>query len=225
MPFPPHAPHLPVPLAGTDALPLRGTTLLVVEDSRYTCDALRLFCIRSGARMRRAETLAGGRAYLGSYHPNAVIVDLGLPDGPGEALIAELARTGPPTLGMSGDPDGEALARAAGAAGFLGKPLASLATFQKTVLTLLRSGSPAAPDQPAPAPEADPLAFRDDLARVAGLIGGPQRRYAAGFLRNLGRAAGDVALEAAAADAASDPGRAALARLVADRLARPDVVA
>lgn len=113
MPFPPNVPLLaagPPTVGSENALPFRGLTLLLVEDSRFTCDALRLICLRAGGRLRRAETLARAQAYLARFHPDLVIVDLGLPDGRGEALIAELAAGGLPVLGMSGDPDGRVAA-------------------------------------------------------------------------------------------------------------------
>ena len=56
------------PCAEAD-LPLQGITVLAVEDSRFACDALRLLCQRSGARLRRAETLEAARAHLGSTVP------------------------------------------------------------------------------------------------------------------------------------------------------------
>ena len=68
--------------------PLAGLTVLVVEDSRYACEAMRLLCQHSGARLRRADSLAAAARHLRVYRPDVLIVDLGLPDGPGEALIA-----------------------------------------------------------------------------------------------------------------------------------------
>ena len=38
--------------------PLLGTTILLVEDSRFVCDAMRLVSVHSGARLRHADTIA-----------------------------------------------------------------------------------------------------------------------------------------------------------------------
>ena len=67
-----------------------GLTVLVVEDSRFACEALRLLCMRSGARIRRADTLRAAYRHFRVYRPTVVVVDLGLPDGNGIDLIAEL---------------------------------------------------------------------------------------------------------------------------------------
>ena len=232
MPFPPDVPLFPAgppAIRPANALPFRGLTLLLVEDSRFTCDALRLICLRAGGRLRRAETLAGARAYLGRFRPDLAIVDLGLPDGRGEGLIAELVAQGLPVLGMSGDPDGRGAALAAGATGFVEKPIGAIAAFQ-TLIQGLVGRDPADPPgfgaMPPPDSVADPLAFQDDLRRASDLIGAGNASgadtgnagYAAGFLRSLGRAAGDTDLERAAADAGNALGRAALARLLDDRL-------
>jgi len=227
-------PPMPTP-AASDPRPLHGLTVLVVEDSRFACDALRRLCQRSGARLRRAETLRAARSHLKVYRPDVVIVDLGLPDGRGESLIRDLAlqvRRHAVILGSSGDPAGRAAALAAGAAGFLEKPIASLAAFQATILhhlpdraTRVTAPTPALDDPPADPPPADPLALRDDLARAADLIAAApdrnQRRYLTGFLAGLARITHDAALAQAAAgleDGAQ--GLAALAGLLSTRLAR-----
>ena len=99
----PFATHLPSPTA---ARPLLGLTVLVVEDSRFACEAMRLLCLRSGARIRRADCLRSARRHLQVYRPTIVVVDLGLPDGNGIDLISELAVSQPKVeavLAMSGD--------------------------------------------------------------------------------------------------------------------------
>lgn len=117
--------------------PLLGLTVLVVEDSRFASEALRLLCLRSGARIRRADCLSTARKHLRVYRPNVVIVDLGLPDGSGAELIGELSRATPRVnviLGMSGDSGVQPTAIAAGADGFIEKPIEGLAAFQATIL-------------------------------------------------------------------------------------------
>jgi DNA-binding response OmpR family regulator len=216
-----------VPVAPTARLPLQGLTLLAVEDSRFASDALRLLSQRSGARLRRAESLEAAWAHLRVYRPDVIVVDLGLPDGRGETLIRRLAQGSPPgaarpvLLAISGDPAGRGAALAAGADGFLEKPVAGLRAFQAAILAHLT-------DHPALPPgeeevSADPLALHDDLAQAARALDAPDaaaRRYLAGFLGGLARQTQDEALSAASA-ALTEPGFRldALSRLLQDRLA------
>lgn len=223
MPFPPDSPTLPRAANPLSGLPLRGVTLLAVEDSRYAADALRLICQQAGARLRRVESLAAARAHLAVYRPDVAIVDLGLPDGCGADLIAEFAAQGLPVLAISGAPEGRERALDAGAVAFLEKPMPSVAGFLRLIRQLVAGvgAEPAAPDIAPPA--ADPLALRDDLARAAALVAGEDGAtpYVAGFVRSLARAAGDPALEAAALQASAAGGRLVLSHLIAERLDRP----
>jgi len=221
-------------------LPGRGTTILAVEDSRFACEALRLMCQRSGARLRRAETLAAARAHLRLYRPDVVIVDLGLPDGRGDVLIRDLVLTAPRPLvilGSSGLASGRATALAAGADGFLDKPVDSLATFQRAVFGTaevgsridIAGGAVAGPGlacaEEGPVQIPDTLALRDDLVLAAeGLASMPDagtRRYLAGFVQGLARMARDPGLAAAAERcAAPDAGVESLQQVIAARLAQ-----
>jgi len=85
--------------------PLLGLTVLLVEDSRYFADAVRLMSIRSGARLRRADCLASARKHIKIYRPDVVLVDLGLPDGRGQEFIKEIANSpgASPVIAMSGE--------------------------------------------------------------------------------------------------------------------------
>ena len=195
----------------TAALPLLGQTVLVVEDSRFASEALRLMCLRSGARFRRADSLASAERHLRSFRPSVVIVDLGLPDGSGAELIATLAQSPAPVgvlLGTSGDDNARERALDAGADGFLDKPFAGLAAFQTAVLAHVPRTA-----WPAPAtvesevdtsrdPTPDAPAFRDDIAHIAALLerdrDGPTLDYVAQFVSALARVAEDSPLEVAA---------------------------
>ena len=194
-------------------LPLRGITILAVEDSRFASEALRLMCRRLGARLRRAESILAARSHLKLYRPTLVIVDLGLPDGRGEALIREIVMKGagaPVVLGSSADPTGRASALAAGAEGFLDKPLESFAAFHASLLRHLPDHVTAVADPDAPLIP-DHLALRDDFARAAalieaGLATGPDaesQSYLSRFVTGVARHAHDTALAEAAEQAAT----------------------
>lgn len=121
--------------------PLLGLTILLVEDSRYFSDAVRLMAIRSGARLRRADCLASARKHVRIYRPDAILVDLGLPDGSGQDFIKELSHgvSTPPIIAMSGATDRQShqAALQAGAVHYLQKPFFDLAAFQQTILSVV----------------------------------------------------------------------------------------
>ena len=196
----------------TSNRPLLGMTVLVVEDSRFTCEALRLMCLRSGARIRRADCLRSARRHLQVYRPSIAIIDVGLPDGSGAELIDELNRANPRVsviLGTSGDTEAEATAIAAGADGFLSKPLSSVAVFQQAILDNLpadrRPTGPRVLSEEEVDP--DPVAYRDDMTHVANLLDdhqeGPVLDYVVQFLGGVARSAEDGQLAAAASDLGS----------------------
>ncbi|WP_306153854.1 response regulator [Roseovarius sp. MMSF_3281] len=191
--------------------PLLGMTILVVEDSRYACEALRLMCLRSGARIRRADCLSSARRHLQVYRPSAVIVDHGLPDGSGLDLIAELNAATPRVgiiMGLSGDGFAASASVAAGADGFFEKPMVGLAAFQQALLDHLPSdrqpsGPRALSDEVI---EPDPVAFVDDMAHAAALLEdcgeGPMMDYLAQFLGGVAHLVEDGPLAQAASDLA-----------------------
>ncbi|MEX0286216.1 MAG: response regulator [Paracoccaceae bacterium] len=193
--------------------PLLGQTVLVVEDSRFVCDAIRLLCLRSGARIRRADCLKSARRHLQIYRPSVLIIDVGLPDGSGTDLIEEAVSTSPRVpvvLGCSGDTLSEGAALAAGADGFLSKPIVSLAGFQTTILSLLPADR--RPVGPYPVRDEvvhpDPVAYRDDMAHVAEVLTDAQDDktlgYVAQFLKGVAISAADHTLERAAIKLSED---------------------
>lgn len=220
--------------APTAKRPLLGMTVLAVEDSRYTSEALRLMCVRSGARIRRADCLRAARRHLQVYRPSVVIVDLGLPDGSGLDLIAELSRAAPRVgalIATSGEDDAETAALGAGADAFLAKPVGSLGNFQHVILSALpherKLAQPALVSDEIMQP--DHLAYRDDMHHVASLLedstDGPVLTYVAQFLGSLAVAARDDQLRAAAqalrVSGTSTPSHTEVARLraiVRDRI-------
>lgn len=189
--------------------PLLGLTVLLVEDSRFACEAVRLLCIRSGARIRRADSLANAKRHLAVYRPTVMIVDVGLPDGSGLHLIESVSQSTPRInviLGTSGDPDMHDAVLRAGANGFLDKPIGSIAAFQSAILAHL----PADRQPPGPrllsdevvAP--DRVAFHDDLSHVAEVLysraeGAGMVDYVTKFLRGVAQSAEDDDLQQAAA--------------------------
>jgi CheY-like chemotaxis protein len=188
--------------APTAQRPLMGLTVLLVEDSRFASEAVRLLCLRSGARIRRADSLQTAQRHLAVYRPSVALVDLGLPDGSGLDLIRSLAQAIPRiavVIGTSGDETARDAVLRAGADGFIAKPIDNLAAFQTAILQHLPAdrqppGPRALPDERV---EPDLIALRDDLSHVARLLGQPDPSRALPYVMQF---LGDVARNGKDAD-------------------------
>lgn len=222
--------------APTARRPLLGQTVLLVEDSRFASEAIRLMCLRSGSRIRRADSLATAQKHLAVYLPSVIVVDVGLPDGSGLALIKALAEASPRIdviIGTSGDATMASPVMNAGAHGFIEKPMESLAAFQTAILAHIpkdkQPPSPRAVDNERIKP--DLIAYQDDLTHVAQVLdgdaGGHTLDYVTQFLGGVARSAQDHDLDRAVTSlcrtrkAGRDPeqGVAALSQMVNSRLA------
>jgi len=198
--------ELPAMTKGKAQLPLLGLTILLVEDSRYCSEAVRLICLQSGARLRRADTLAAAHRHVATYRPSLVLIDIGLPDGSGLDLVKKLARqpaVAPVILVTSGDDPWLAtqMALRAGADGFLSKPLTNIREFQKSILKHFpeRAGvlsSRVVPLVPNVAP--DLLSVSEDIRQVCDLLTATtgdmdhaKLMYCAQFLRSVAEARDD----------------------------------
>lgn len=188
--------------------PFLGLTVLVVEDSRYASEAVRLMCLRSGARIRRADCIGSAERHLHVYRPSIAIVDLGLPDGSGLDLIARMHAMRPRVpvvLGTSGADSAVAQAEVmqAGGDGFLEKPITSLAHFQNAIMAHLPADICARMPRPVDggAITPDQIALREDLTHAIALLAleEPPVDYLRRFLFSVAISADDKALAGQAA--------------------------
>ena len=168
-------------------------------------------------------------------------MDIGLPDGNGLDLIARLSEHPQRIeviLATSGDDWAEQAALAAGADGFLAKPISSLAAFQEQVLRHLpaarRPMDPRMVNDAAIQP--DPTSYTEDLSHAASILAqqpsGAELDYVCQFLKGLCRSADDNELLGlvqrlnVARLRPKGPNRAlaALRGLLAARIANPDLL-
>ena len=206
--------------------------VLLVEDSLTAGEAVRLMCITSGARLRRADCMTRAPRHLRIYRPDVAIVDMGLPDGDGAELIAELAQANPRTqtiIGLSADPSRATAAMEAGADSFIEKPLNSVAGFQSAILMNLPHHRRPMDIRLLPdlAFEADQRALQEDLIHALELLNntkdGANSGYLAAFVTGVARTASDPTLEQAAEQYSTTQNpsdlRAALTDFLADKIA------
>ena len=220
---------LPRTLGASRTAPLRGTTILLVEDSLYTSEAVRLMSVRLGARIRRAQTLAAARMHVATYVPNVMIVDLGLPDGSSLDLIRDIrTSTARPAriIALSGDHSLERAAIKAGADVFSTKPVPCLKTFE----AMLAGHPNDAIKRPKGHTTPEGFALIEDFqAALAILKNRPsigQRRYVGQFIHSLAESSQDSALRQIATHYMTAPNaintHSAMVRAITDRMAALD---
>jgi len=108
------------------AQPARGLRLLVVEDHEATRTVLTRLLTRSGHLVTTAGTVQEALVSYAATHYDAVVSDLGLPDGSGLDLMREIQRQRPvPAIALTGYGRGEdlRLTREAGYFANLVKPV------------------------------------------------------------------------------------------------------
>jgi len=206
-------------------------TLLLVEDSRFAAEGIRLLCRRLGIRLRRAQSLADAQAHLRVYRPDIALVDIGMPDGSGLDLIRSLGgRQNRPcrVVATSGDLQVAAAAQRAGADAFVEKPspvanviTALLGPIAATVDLDNTGWTTGSATQNG---GGDPLALRDDLRIVRALLAGdddPQRlHYVAQFLSSIARLIDDSTHAGLLSEAAASMDRRRL-RAAVDTVQEP----
>ncbi len=191
---------------GGTGRPLLGVTLLMIEDSRYFSDAIRLMAIRSGARLRRADSITAARKHIKIYKPDVILLDIGLPDGSGLDIMQEFDDHihDVPVIAMSGEDTMREQALALGAKKFMMKPFFDLAQFQQAILSVL-------PKELAPKVfrpvvvgqtiEPDLASLTDDLLQIRQILfetieslDARRAGYCAQFLSSVAQTAGDKRL-------------------------------
>jgi DNA-binding response OmpR family regulator len=122
--------------------------LLLVEDDRDLGPALRASVERAGHVVDLATTIAEARAAIEIARHDAVLLDLGLPDGDGVAFVAELRRADVPipVLVVSARDGADAIADAlnAGADDYVVKPVAMVELEARLNALMRRPGRAAA---------------------------------------------------------------------------------
>ncbi|MCC5984341.1 MAG: response regulator [Rhodobacteraceae bacterium] len=155
-----------------------AATILLVDPSRACADAVRRLLRGLGARMRRADDMAGARRHLALYRPDAVLVAMGLPDARGEVLIRIMRRAFPPPnpaplriVAISSFGALAPVARRAGADAFLARPELTQARLAAALAPVIDADGPGAcaPDTGLlPAPGGRPAANPAARSRNAG---------------------------------------------------------
>ena len=125
--------------------PVTGLRLLVVEDERHDADLIVAVASSVDLRAEVVRSLAGARQALGRGRPLGIVLDLRLPDGRGEDLLAELKRSTVqrdiPVIVVTVEAEPKTIL-AMGADDYLTKPI-DRARLERWLRRVRRSGEPA----------------------------------------------------------------------------------
>jgi two-component system KDP operon response regulator KdpE len=124
--------------------------ILVIEDDSDLRDVLRALLVSEGYRVIEADTAARALIEARSHKPDAVLVDLGLPDRDGQVVIRKMREFSPvPIIVLSARTmDAEkVLAFDGGADDYVTKPFSSVELLARVRAALRRGAQPV--DQPA----------------------------------------------------------------------------
>jgi two-component system KDP operon response regulator KdpE len=125
-----------------------GSTVLVVEDDPHVRRFLRTTLAGHGHTVMEAGTIAEGIDAIRRTQPTVVLLDLGLPDGDGLALLRALAPDErPPVIVLSarGQEGDKVIALDAGAEDYLTKPFGASELLARIRVVLRRGFSSRAP--------------------------------------------------------------------------------
>jgi DNA-binding response OmpR family regulator len=117
-------------------------TVLIVEDERKLREMLRSYLERAGLTVLTAATGAEGLSLATGGEPDLVILDLGLPDIPGEVIARELSQTPVPVLMLTAKAteDDRVRGLTLGADDYVTKPFSPREVVLRVQAILRRSG-------------------------------------------------------------------------------------
>ena len=125
------------------------TTILVVDDDLQLRRFLRTTLAGHGHAVAEAGSVAEAIDAIARVHPSVILLDLGLPDGDGLAVLRAIpAENRPPVIVLSarGQEGDKVTALDAGAEDYLTKPFGASELLARIRVVLRRSGGTPAPD-------------------------------------------------------------------------------
>ena len=125
------------------------TTVLLVEDERQLRDLVRSYLERAGFMVLLTGSGAEAISMFGSAAPDLVVLDLGLPDVPGEAVAREVRAAGATPILMltaKSDEEDRIAGLELGADDYVTKPFSPRELVLR-VQAILRRGGPATAEQ------------------------------------------------------------------------------